>query len=155
MFHEMNIDCDTIEQYLHEHIPLSQAMGVSVNSIDERGVMLSAPLLPNINHRSTVFGGSISTIAILSAWTLVHVRLQALNLHYRIVIKSNRIDYLKSIEGDFQAHCLTPPQRDWDQFIASLDRRGKGRIMLNAEVAAGGVIGAKFRSEERRVGKEC
>lgn len=58
-----------VEQYLHQNIPISQQMAVSVVSIDEKGVILAAPLLPNINHHGTVFGGSISNLAILSAWT--------------------------------------------------------------------------------------
>ena len=108
----MAIDCIAVEQYLHEHIPLSQAMAVSVIAIDDNGVILSAPLAPNINHRNTVFGGSISTLAILSAWTFVHVRLQKLNMSSRIVIQSNSLDYTNPALDDVQAHCLTPEPMD-------------------------------------------
>lgn len=66
-----------LQQYLHEHIPLSRAMQVSVVRAAQEGVVLSAPLAPNINHQETVFGGSASALAILAAWSLVHVRLQA------------------------------------------------------------------------------
>ena len=47
-----------VERYLHEHIPLSKSMEVKVKQVDENGITLKAALLPNINHRSTVFGGS-------------------------------------------------------------------------------------------------
>jgi len=40
-----------LERYLHEHIPLSRAMQVSVVSVQPESVVLSAPLAPNINHR--------------------------------------------------------------------------------------------------------
>ena len=66
---------DQLERYLHEHIPLSKAMGVSVLSVGEEAVTLRAPLAPNINHRETVFGGSASALAILAAWSLLHTRL--------------------------------------------------------------------------------
>ena len=49
-----------VEDYLHQHIPLSLYMEVKVKQADEYGVTLQAPLEPNINHRSTVFGGSVS-----------------------------------------------------------------------------------------------
>lgn len=143
----MDISCTAVERYLHEHIPLSQAMAVSVTSIDPSGVVLSAPLAPNINHRSTVFGGSISAIAILSAWTLVHVRLQLLAIPCQIVIQSSNIDYLKPIETDFQVHCLTPADRDWDRFIATITKHGKGRLVLDAEVYCRGVLAGKFQGE--------
>jgi thioesterase domain-containing protein len=142
----MDVSCTAIEQYLHEHIPLSKAMAVSVTSIDP-GVILSAPLQPNINHRSTVFGGSISAVSILSAWTLVHVRLQILAIPCQIVIQSSNIDYTKPIETDFQVHCLAPTDRDWERFIATIARRGKGRILLAAEVYCLGLLSGKFQGE--------
>jgi thioesterase domain-containing protein len=52
-----------LEHYLHEHIPLSQDMGVEVVMADWNGVTLRAPLTPTINHRETVFGGSASAAA--------------------------------------------------------------------------------------------
>ena len=143
----MDLSCQAVEQYLHEHIPLSKAMAVSVSSIDSSGVTLSAPIQPNINHRSTVFGGSISAISILSAWTLIHVRLQVLAIPCQIVIKSSNIDYTKPIETDFHAHCLSPLDRDWDRFITTITRRGKGRIVLDAEVYCQGLLSGKFRGE--------
>jgi len=45
-----------LESYLHEHIPLSKAMAVSVAEASVDSVTVSAPLEPNINHRATVFG---------------------------------------------------------------------------------------------------
>jgi thioesterase domain-containing protein len=143
----MDLNLTAVEQYLHEHIPLSQAMAVSVSSIDDLGVILSAPLQPNINHRSTAFGGSISAVAILSAWTLIHIRLQSLSVPCQIVIQSSSIDYLKPIESDFYAHCLNPPLENWQRFISTVSKRGKARISLEAEIHAQGSIGGKFKGE--------
>lgn len=143
----MDIDYAAVEQYLHEHIPLSKAMAVSVTSINENGVILSAPLLPNINHRSTVFGGSISAVAILSAWTFVHVQLQILAIPCRIVIQSNSVEYIKPVQDEFQAHCVTPPQRSWQRFISAVSKRGKGRIALEVDLYAQGLQVGKFQGE--------
>lgn len=136
-----------IETYLHTHIPLSREMGVSVVAVDDQGVRLAAPLLPNINHRSTAFGGSISALAILSAWTLVHVRLQSLPLSSRIVIQSNTVDYLAPIDQDFQAYCPSPADRDWQRFVSALTRRGKGRIQLTAQILAGDRLAGRFSGD--------
>lgn len=143
----MDIDYATVEHYLHEHIPLSKAIAVSVTSINESGVILSAPLVPNINHRSTVFGGSISAVAILSAWTFVHVQLQILSIPCRIVIQSNSVEYIKPIEEEFQAHCITPPRQNWERFISAVSNRGKGRVMLDVELYSGGLLAGKFQGE--------
>jgi thioesterase domain-containing protein len=143
----MDLNSMAVERYLHEHIPLSQAMAVSVSSIDDGGVILSAPLQPNINHRSTAFGGSISAVAILSAWTLIHVRLQLLSIPCQIVIQSSSIDYLNPIGSDFSAHCLNPPLENWQRFIKIFSKRGKARIALEAEIHAQGSIAGKFKGE--------
>jgi thioesterase domain-containing protein len=143
----MNINLMAVEQYLHEHIPLSKAMAVSVTSIDDNGVILSAPLLPNINHRSTAFGGSLSAVTILSAWTLVHVRLQPLSIPCQIVIQSSNINYLKPIESDFQSHCITPSLQNWNRFVKTFSTKGKGRILLDAEIYSKGLLSGKFQGE--------
>src|SRR5687768_8333506 len=98
-----------LETYLHVHIPLSRAMAVRVVSIADDKVILGAPLGPNINHRDTVFGGSASALAILSAWSLLHLRLTAADQPSRVVIQRNSMDYLAPIDGDFTATATIGP----------------------------------------------
>ncbi|NEQ54753.1 MAG: thioesterase [Leptolyngbya sp. SIO3F4] len=143
----MTIDCFSVEQYLHEHIPISRAMEVAVTSIDNNSVTLSAPLAPNINHRNTVFGGSISTLAILSAWTFVHVRLKILNLSSRIVIQSNSLEYTNPALGDFEAHCWAPDNNSWQRFTTTLTKYGKSRITLFSEVYSNEILVGKFQGK--------
>lgn len=54
------MDPSYLQDYFHQHIPISAAMGVEVTKAAEDGVNLRAPLQPNINRRRTVFGGSAS-----------------------------------------------------------------------------------------------
>ncbi|ABW29666.1 thioesterase domain-containing protein [Acaryochloris marina] len=131
----MTSDCTAVEQYLHEHIPISAAMAVTVSAIHPQ-VILSVPLQPNINHRQTGFGGSISTLAILSAWTFVHIQLQPLPKPYRIVIQDNSVEYLQPVTSDFEARCASPSPETWQRFLKILQRKGKSRIQLAAEVYA-------------------
>ena len=143
-------DLTAVERYLHEHIPLSRDMGVTVEACDEAGVRLRAPLAPNLNHRHTAFGGSLSALPILAAWTLVHTRLSAtLPCPCRVVIRSNRTEYVAPVRGDFAAFCPSPPPEAWDRFVRTLERRGLARIELSAEVRcdADGTLGATFAGE--------
>jgi len=133
-----------LEAYLHEHIPLSVAIGVTVVAAGNDGVRLAAPLSPNLNHRQTVFGGSLSALAILAAWSLVHVRLQAMPFPYRIVIHRQTTEYLAPAAADFEAYCLSPEPTAWDRFVAALTRHGKARIELAVDVTASGVLAATF-----------
>lgn len=127
-----------LERYLHTHIPLSRAMGMEVRSVDEAGVRLAAPYAPNVNHRGTVFGGSISALAILSAWTLVHLRLREERLAGTIVIQRNSMEYERPIAGEFEAFCPAPPEAEWERFLETLRRRSRARIILRAQLSGGG-----------------
>jgi thioesterase domain-containing protein len=123
-----------IEQYLHRHIPLSAAMGVRVRVATPERVELAAPLAPNINHHETLFGGSGAAIATLSAWTLVNLKLRHANVRARLVIQRNAMSYDEPIEGDFTALCEQPEESLWQRFLATIDRRGRGRITMTARL---------------------
>lgn len=129
-----------LEKYLHKHIPISAAMGVGVESAGTDKVTIRAPLDLNINHRSTVFGGSASAVAILAGWTLLHVRLGHEGRGDRIVIQRSSIDYIHPIEDDFVATCQGPSDADWDRFRHVLTRRGMGRIDLTIELSCTGKV---------------
>ncbi len=123
---------EELTRYIHAQIPLSQAMGVSVVSIETSTLPLQAPLAPNINHRQSVFGGSAAALAILAGWALLHVRLQAEGIAGRLVIQRNSMEYLRPILGSFTACArLEHPQR-WELFTSTLARRGKARIAVAA-----------------------
>lgn len=129
------MDKNTLEQYLHEHIPLSGAMDVTVLEANSTRVKLSAPLAPNINHRETVFGGSASALAILSAWSLLHVRMTEQGIPARLVIQKSTMQYDLPILGTFTANCGFNDEVVWEKFIRLLQRKKRARITLSAAVA--------------------
>ena len=134
-----------LQRYLHEHIPLTAAMDVKVVSCGIDAVHLSAPIEPNINHRNTVFGGSASALAIISAWSVVHLCLHNTpDAAARIVIQKNSMTYDEPIDSDFAAISPGPAKRDWDRFIDSLHRKGIARITLQSTIFAAGAPAAQF-----------
>lgn len=139
------IGADAVEAYLHEHIPLSQAMAVRVLACDEKGVRLVAPLAPNVNHRGTVFGGSASALAMLAGWALLHARIADLPGDTRLVIRRNTMEYDKPIDGDVEAWCASPGEYTLSQFDAALADRGKARVELGVDVQTAGRSAATFR----------
>lgn len=116
------------EHYLHTHIPISQAMGVRVDTANDNLVTLTAPLKPNINHSETVFGGSAAAVATLAAWTLIMFRMKSQELPGRLVIAGNTMKYRKPITGDFRATATAADLSDWARFGEALARKGRGRI---------------------------
>ena len=127
-----------METYLHEHIPISRAMGVKVECVCFDKVALAAPLAPNINHRDTVFGGSASAVAILAAWTLLHFRLREAGLNIRLVIQRNTMHYDNPILGDFEAVSSIPRASAWAKFLRILDRKRRARIKVDVALRCAG-----------------
>ncbi len=136
-----------VQAYLHEHIPLSAAMGVTVRDCTLAGVTLAAPLGPNINHRGTIFGGSASAVAILAAWTWLHFALRSADLHARLVIQRNTVDYLAPIATDFEAKGAPLPPADFEKFLATLRRHARARATLTADLWCEGTKVASFTGD--------
>lgn len=136
-----------IQTYLHEHIPLSAAMQVQVEAAGPEQVVLGAPLQPNINHRDTVFGGSASALAILSAWSLLHVKLSAGGYKTRLVIQRNSMSYEQAILGYFTAHALSPSAEHWRAFTRMLERKGRARICVSSTLLCKGQDVGRFEGE--------
>ena len=136
-----------IQTYLHEHIPLSAAMQVQVEVATPEQVVLGAPLQPNINHRDTVFGGSASALAILSAWSLLHVKLSAGGYQTRLVIQRNSMSYEQAILGYFTAHASSPALEQWKAFTRMLERKGRARISVSSTLLYEGQEVGRFEGE--------
>ncbi len=126
---------EQLQQYLYQHIPLSSAMQVSIDHVTYDEVKLRAPLTPNINYHDTVFGGSASTLAILSAWSLLNIRIYQAGLDCTLVIQRNKMEYEKPITDTFTATAQIQATENWEKFIRTYERIGKARIRAVATLA--------------------
>ena len=143
----MDFNSKTVEEYLHNHIPISKAMGITVVNIEPNMLVLKAPITLNINHRETVFGGSASAVAILSAWSLIHTKLLEEGIQSRLVIQKNTMQYIKPIENDFTATCTIDDSKVWERFIKILKRKGISRINLKAFLTCKDEVVADFTGD--------
>ena len=105
-------------------------MGVKVLTT-EGEVRLIAPLGPNVNHRNTVFGGSLASVATLAAWSALRVRLGD---SARVVVVCQATDYLKPVSAEFEAIARLPEGPTLEAFLSAYSRRGKARIELDVVV---------------------
>jgi thioesterase domain-containing protein len=113
-------------------------MEVAVREAGSDGVVLYAPLAPNINHRDTVFGGSASAVAILAAWSALYVRMRAEQRAGRIVIRRNRMSYERPITGDFTATAAPPEAAAWARAVATLSKGRPARVHVTTTLEHAG-----------------
>ena len=137
-----------LEEYLHNNIPITKAMRVGVVEVKGDRVVLCAPILPNINHRDTAFGGSISTLAILSAWCLLRLKMDEKNAkNAHLVIQRNNIEYLHPVAADFTASAILADKDEWQRFEEVFAAKGKARISVESRIAVGGNVCARFSGD--------
>lgn len=125
------------QKRIYEMIPLSEALGVRLESYDGHGLLVCAPLQLNHNHQGTGFGGSVYSVAVISAWGLVELVLSDLGLEGNVVIQEGEIEHVEPVTSDFYALCRLPGGEVPDRFRKSLARHGKARISLIAEIYCG------------------
>lgn len=138
---------DELEDYLHSHIPITNAMEVEAVEVRANTITLGAPLAPNTNHRNTAFGGSVSTLATLAAWSFLRIKLGGDAAGVHLVIQRNTLEYLRPIDGYFTATASLGEGADWDRFIKTLAQRQRARISIEAAVEFEGKICARFSGD--------
>lgn len=133
-----------LEAKLHEEIPLTQAIGIKVEHYTGNSLTLSAPLANNINHKSTAFGGSLYSIAVLAGWGLLYSKMKELGLSGHIVIQQSNINYLQPVREDIFATCSIDSIEKFDRFIKIFNKKGIARIKLVSEIRQGDDVAVEF-----------
>jgi thioesterase domain-containing protein len=130
----------SLTRYLHDHIPLTRHLEVTVIEVNQDRVVLSAPLVPNINHRDTAFGGSLASVAILAGWSWLHARLTALGKGQRLVVSESTATFSQPVDENFLAVCEAPADAEFQRFQQTLERKGKARLLLQSHVLSREVV---------------
>ncbi len=146
------MDPRILEDYLHDQIPASKLLGIGVQTCSDTEVRLVAPLAPNVNHKNTVFGGSLSALAILAGWSLVYMRLKG--IRNEIVIQESSMSYLKAAKGKFYAISTYEESAQWEKLSRAFALRGKGRIQVESNVICNDEIVATFQGKYIAFNKE-
>lgn len=141
------IDRKSLQSILNDEIPITLAMGIGVEQLTDSSILLAAPLSNNINHKSTVFGGSLYSVAVLTGWGMIYAKLDSLSLHAHIVIHESSIQYLKPVNQDFMASCEITDHADFDKKISIYKRKGISRITLVVEIKNADQLAVKFTGQ--------
>lgn len=123
-----------LTHFLNSKIPLTKLMQIQVTSATSESIKISAPLSINNNHMGTAFGGSLSTLMILSCYSWLFTLLEKKGEDFHIVIKDAETKYFSPVKKDLLAVCLRPSDESIKNFVEAYDRKGVGRITLEAYI---------------------
>ncbi|MEM8981556.1 MAG: YiiD C-terminal domain-containing protein [Pseudomonadota bacterium] len=141
------MDPSELTTYLHDHIPLTAAMGLTTAAAEPERVALDLPLAANRNHKGTMFGGSLAALATLACWSLIHVRMRKDQLAGDLVVSRSTMAYTAPVLDACQARCVFADEAAWDKCRRLLLRRGRSRMELTSELFSDGQSVATFSGE--------
>ena len=121
---------ESLERAFHELIPISQAMGIRVVSYNGLSLTTTAPLSQNINHQHSAFGGSLFSLAALSGWGLMQMKLSELLLDCNTVVMGGEVSYQQPVYDDLE--CVVTLPGNPDAIFDELADKGTVRTELIA-----------------------
>jgi len=124
-----------LQDVLHQDIPLTREMDMQVLDWENQRLRLRLPLEPNVNHKSTMFGGSLYCGAVLAGWGWLHLRLREAGIDDgHIVIQEGAISYPLPVIGAAIAVCEAPEEKVWKRFVSTYQRYGRARLSLHTRI---------------------
>ena len=118
----------------YQGMPPVRALQVSIERFDGERLVLRAPLAANVNDKGCAFGGSLASLMTLACWGRVWLGLHEAGLDCDVYVADSRIRYLAPLYDDLQAEAVLAPDASWDDFIAAIRAKGRGRVDLVARV---------------------
>lgn len=135
-----------LAEYMRRHIPLSQAMAVTVEAWDGDSLCLSAPLELNHNDKGSAFAGSIGGLASLAGWGLVMLWSDRLGPCQAAIARAE-VEYCRPLRGRFRAEARLPGSEAQAGFHERFERLGRARLPVRIEVLDGDGVGAVQQAE--------
>ena len=130
------------EEYFHNRIPLTRAIGLRVTESNADRFAVEAPVSLNSNHLGTAFGGSINAVATMAAYGFLWMRLRERAVD--VVIHGSSIRFFHPVTEIIHAICTSPDPKEWQSFEATLHAKGKARIALHVRIEERGRDVAKL-----------
>lgn len=139
---------DELERLIVEKMPITEHLEFELAADDEGRLRASAPLQPNANHMGSAFGGSLSMLATVTGWAMVHQVVQDamedMRRSVEVMIQESDIEYTRPVYEKIAVVCEPPDEDTRERFQEMLDRWGRARIDLECRIHAAGERAVSF-----------
>jgi thioesterase domain-containing protein len=127
-----------------ESIPISDAMGIKVESYTDWQFTTRADLNANLNLHNTMFAGSIYSLATLTGWGATYLALKEAGLEGNIVLADANIKYLKPLNTDPKG-CVNIQTCKGN--LMELQEAGKASYLVPVTIFDGDQVVAQFEGQ--------
>ncbi len=126
---------EEIQNKIHTQIPMTKLMQLELLSIDKNSLITTAPLKINVNDKGTAFGGSLSSIAIISSWCMAYYLSKRLNIENpNIVIFKNETKFIRPVTKDIICTSFIPNQEELSNLEVKLKTKNSASIKIHAQI---------------------
>jgi len=126
-------------------IPLLKAMGMTVAEYDGNRLSLAFPLAPNINDKGTGFAGALNAATTYCAWSLLYLFLKQKGFYLDLAVVSSQSEYRLPITADFKVESYLPTTDILKTFVAKLEQKGKGSLVLESRIKQGTEVAVYYQ----------
>ncbi|PEN11268.1 thioesterase [Longibacter salinarum] len=137
-----------LEAMIVEEMPITKHLEFSLAAEADGKLRASAPLKPNANHMGTAFGGSLSMLATVTGWAMMHQLVQDtvedMKRRVEVIIQEGDIEYIKPVRDNISVICERPDDDTIERFQRMLDRWGRARLDLKCKIDAAGERAVTF-----------
>ncbi len=139
---------EELERLIVEEMPITQHLEFSLATDEQGRLRASAPLQPNANHMGSAFGGSLSMLATVTGWAMMHQVVQDavedMKRRVEVIIQESDIEYMRPVYENISVICERPDEDALERFQQMLDRWGRARLDLKCKIDAAGERAVTF-----------
>ncbi|XOB63427.1 YiiD C-terminal domain-containing protein [Campylobacterota bacterium DY0563] len=137
---------EDLEKKLYSEIPLTKYIQLKFTSIDEKKLISTAPLIPNINDKGTAFAGSLSTLVTISAWSACYLTVKELAYENAMiaVIKSDTA-YRAPVTNTLYCETTLPTEDEIDILKNKLINKKSASIKINSKIFQDDTLCVEFK----------
>lgn len=120
-------------------------MQLQIEEYNQKELITTAPLEININDKGTAFGGSLSTITIISSWSLCWLISQELGFDSKnIVVIKNENSYFKPVTKDIICYTQKPSKNEIETLKQKLESKGSASLKISSKIIEDGQTCVEF-----------
>lgn len=130
---------------LRTEIPIAQTIGIRNFTLSENHFSFELPLQPNINHKGTLFGGSLYSAGALACYGLFLSEIRAKDFGTNnIVISEGSMKYVAPVDQDAVVRASWSSPEEKQEFFDTLAAKNRARVLMRAKIEINGKLCAEF-----------
>ncbi|HEX9795105.1 MAG TPA: YiiD C-terminal domain-containing protein [Planctomycetota bacterium] len=140
-------DPATITAYLRSQIPITGAVGLEVTAFDGTTLGARVPFGNNRNHNSSMFGGSLAMLGILSGWSRLWALLRSRGVEANLVIRESATRFLSPTRSEAISRTEDLDPGEVERFFRAFARFGRARLEVRTRIHSEGALVATHRGD--------